>query len=65
MKDKKASAYLASEKPESFQRPSENNIIGYINEFDQVIQRHEMTLPTKVLVYRLLKNMNLSNEKQQ
>lgn len=65
MKDKKASAYLASEKPESFQRPSENNIIGYINEFDQVIQRHEMTLPTKVLVYHLLKNMNLSNEKQQ
>ena len=65
MKDKKASAYLASEKPESFQRPSENNIIGYINEFDQVIQRHEMTLPSKVLVYRLLKNMNLSNEKQQ
>ena len=34
MKDKKASAYLACEKFESFQRPTEINVIDYVNLID-------------------------------
>ena len=67
-KDEKASAYLAYEKFESFQRPTEMNIIDYINEFERLhyeIQRYEMILPTAVLAYRVLKSANISNEKQQ
>ena len=44
------------------------NIIDYINEFERLyyeIQRYEMTLPTAVLAYRVLKSANISNEKQQ
>ena len=65
LKDKKASAY---EKFDSFERPTEMNIIDYINEFERLyyeIQRYEMTLPTAVLAYRVLKSANISNEKQQ
>ena len=68
LKDKKAPAYLAYEKFESFQRPTEMNVIGYINEFERLyheIQRYEMTLPTAILAYRVLKSANISNEKQQ
>ena len=66
VKDKKASAYLAYEQFESFQRPTEMNIIDYINEFERLyyeIQLYEMTLPTAVLAYRVLKSANISNEK--
>ena len=68
LKDKKALAYLAYEKFESFQRPTEMNIIDYSNEFERLyyeIQQHEMTLPTAVLAYRVLKSANISSEKQQ
>ena len=44
------------------------NIIDYINEFERLyyeIQRYEMTLPTAVLGYCVLKSANISNEKQQ
>ena len=67
MNDKKASAYLAYEKLKSFQRTTEMNIIDYMNEFERLhyeIQRYEMTLPTAVLPYRVLKSANISNEKQ-
>ena len=66
MKDKKASAYLACEKFESFQRPTEINVIDYINKFERLwyeIQRYEMTLPTVVLAHNVLKSANISNEK--
>ena len=66
VKDKKASAYLAYEQFESFQRPTEMNIIDYLNEFERLyyeIQLYEMTLPTAVLAYRVLKSANISNEK--
>ena len=43
------------------------NIIDYMNEFERLhyeIQRYEMTLPTAVLPYCVLKSANISNEKQ-
>ena len=63
VKDSKASAYLAYEKFASFQRPTNMDIIDYLNEFD--IQGYEMTLPSGVLAYRVLKSANLTPEKQQ
>ena len=63
VKDKKASVYLAYEII-----PTEINNIGYINGFERLyyeIQRYEMTLPTVVLAYRILKSPNISNEKEQ
>ena len=68
VKDKKASACLAYEKFESFQKPTEMNIIDYINEYERLyyeIQRYKMTIPTAVLAYHVLKSANISNEKQQ
>ena len=68
IKDNKASAYLAYEKSESFQRPRDMNIIDYLNEFERLyydIQRHEMTLPSGVLAYRVLKSANSTPEKKQ
>ena len=68
MKDKKASAYLVYEKIQPFQRPTEMNIVDYINEFERLyneIERYEMTLPTAVLAYRVLESASISNEKQQ
>ena len=68
VKDNKASAYLAHEKFESFQRPTDMNIIDYLNKFERLyydIQRYEMTLPSGVLAYRVLKSANLTPEKQQ
>ena len=68
MKDERASAYFAYEKFESFQRPSEMNIIDYINEFEKFhyeIQRYEITLATAALLHTFLKRENLSIKKQQ
>ena len=53
---------------ETFYRPSEINIIDYINEFERLynqIKRYDIELPTGVLAYHVLKNANTSNEKQQ
>ena len=68
VKDSKASAYLAYEKFESFQHPTDMNIINYLNEFERHYydgQRYEMTLPSGVFVYQVLKSNNLTPEKQQ
>ena len=68
VKDSKASAYLAYEKFESFQCPTDMNIIDYLNEFERLyydIQRYEMTLPSGVLAYQVLKSANLTPEKQE
>ena len=68
VKDKKASAYIAYERIETFQRPSDMNITDNLSEFERSyheIQRFEMGLLSAVLAYRVLKSRNLSNEKQQ
>ena len=47
VKDSKASAYLAYEKFESFQCPTDMNIIDYLNEFERLyydIQRYDLTI---------------------
>ena len=44
------------------------NMIVYINEIERLYyenQRYEMTLPTAVLACRVLKSVNISNEKRQ
>ena len=68
MKGSKAPAYLAFEKRGFFQRPSEMNIIHYLNEFESLsydIQSYNMTLSSAVLIYCVLKSSDLSNEKRQ
>ena len=68
VKDKKASTYIAYDRFETFQRPSDMNITDYLNEFERLyheIQRFKMSLLSVVLAYRVLKSSNLSNEKQQ
>ena len=65
---KKASAYIAFERFETFQRPSDMNITDYLNEFKRLyhdIQRFKITLPSAVLAHRVLKCSNLTKEKQQ
>ena len=42
--------------------------IDYLNEFERLYgenQRYEMTLPSAVLTYQVLRCSNVSNEKQQ
>ena len=66
VKDKKASAYIAYERFKTYQRPSDMNIADYLNEFERScheIQRFEMSFPSAVLAYRVLKSSNLPNEK--
>ena len=68
VKNSKASAYLAYEKFESFQRPTDMNIIGYLNKFERLyydVQRYGMTLPSGVLAYWVLISANLTPERQQ
>ena len=43
-------------------------IVDYLNEFEQLynqIKHYDMELPTGVLAYRVLKNANITHEKQQ
>ena len=61
-------AFIAYQNFETFQRPETMSIIGYINKFELLnakITKYGMTLPTGVLAYQLLKNANISLEKQQ
>ena len=51
-----------------FQRPETMSINEYINKFELLnakITKYGMTLPTGALAYQLLKNANVSLEKQQ
>ena len=53
---------------ETFHRPSDMNIIDYINKFEWLynqIKRYDIEITNGVLAYRVLKNANISNEKQQ
>ena len=63
VKDEKASTYIAYERFETFQRPSDMNITDYLNEFERLyheIQRFEMSLPSAVLAYQALKEFKLA-----
>ena len=67
-KDIHSLAYIAYDKFETFHRPVEMNIVDYLNEFERLynqIKQYDMELPTGVLAYRVLKNANITHEKQQ
>ena len=67
-KDRNALAFMAYDRFESFKRPDDMSIIDYINEFENPnnrIGKYDMVLPTGVLAYKVLKNANISTEKQQ
>ena len=51
--------YLAYDKYETFKRPTDMSMIDFIN------IKYEMELPTRVLAYRLLKSVEISEDKQQ
>ena len=51
--------YLAYDKYETFKRPTDMSMIDFIN------IKYEMELPTGVLAYRLLKSVEISEDKQQ
>ena len=60
-------AFIAYEEFETFQRPPSMSILDYINEFERrnnKIKSKKIELPDAVLVYRLLKSANVSEEKQ-
>ena len=66
-KDMNALAFMAYDKFNNFRRSDDTNIIDYINEFERLnnqIKHFEMKLPTSALAYKVLKNANLSKEKQ-
>ena len=64
-KDINALAFMAYDKFQNFRRSDDMNIVDYINEFERLnnqIKHFETELPTGVLAYMVLKNVNLSNE---
>ena len=67
-KDTNTVAFMTYDKIENFKRPDDINIVDYINEFERLnnqIKHFDMELPTGVLAYKVLKNANILNEKQQ
>ena len=61
-------AFMAYDKFENFKRPDDMNIVDYIKKFERLnnqIKDFDMELPTGVLAYEVLKNANISNQKQQ
>ena len=61
-------AYLAYDKFKTFKRPIDMSMVDIINEFERLyhnIKKHEIELPTGVLIYRLLKSAEISEDKQQ
>ena len=61
VKDVHSLVYMAYDK-------FEMSIVDYLNEFEQLynqIKHYDMELPTVVLAYRVLKNANITHEKQQ
>ena len=67
-KDIHSLAYIAYDKFQTFHSPVEMNIVDYLNEFERLynqIKQYDMELPTGVLADRVLKNANITHEKQQ
>ena len=67
-KDINALAYMTYDQFENFKRPDEITIADYIKEFERLnnkIHQFDMVLPTGVLAYKVLNNINISLEKKQ
>ena len=50
------------------QRPANTNIVDFVNKLESLynnIKKYDMELPTGVLAYRLLKSVQISQDKQQ
>ena len=61
-------AFMWYDKFENFKRPDDMNIADYINDFERFnnqIKHYDMELLTGVITYKVLKNANASNVKQQ
>ena len=61
-------AYLAYDKFKTFKRPIDMSMVDIINEFERLyhnIKKYDIELPTGVLIYRLLKSAEISEDKQQ
>ena len=61
-------AFMWYDKFENFKRPDDMNIADYINDFERFnnqIKHYDMELLTGVITYKVLKNANVSNVKQQ
>ena len=59
---------MAYDKFENFKRPDDTNIVDHMNESERLnnqIKHFNMELPTDVLAYKIFKNANISDEKQQ
>ena len=53
-------AFIADGKFEMFKRPTNMNIVDFINEFESLynnIKKYDIDSPTGVLAYRLLKSL--------
>ena len=67
-KDTNTLASMAYDKFENFKRPDDTNIVDHMNESERLnnqIKHFNMELPTDVLAYKVFKNANISDEKQQ
>ena len=59
---------MAYDKFETFKRPDDISIVDYSNEFERLNNRilyFDIALPTGILAYKILKNANMSVQKQQ
>lgn len=59
---------MAYDKSETFKRPYDISIVDYSNEFERLNNRiwhFDIALPTGILAYKILKNANMSVQKQQ
>ena len=67
-KDTNTLTFMAYDKFENFKRPDDTNIVDHMSEFERLnnqIKHFNMELPTDVLAYKVFKNANISDEKQQ
>lgn len=67
-KDINVLAFMAYDKFETFKRPDDISIVDYSNEFERLNNRiwyFDIALPTGILAYKILKNANMSVQKQQ
>ena len=67
-KDINLAAFIAHDKFEIFKRAANMNIVDFIKEFERLYnntKKYDMELPTGVLAYRLLKSVDISDDKQQ
>ena len=66
-KDIDRADYLASDKSETFKRPSDTSIVDFIHEFERLynnIKKHEMELPKKLSDLKIVKKGEISENGQ-